>query len=257
MTLPAIGQAQLVAFVLVMARVGGLFVLAPVFSSRLIPVRVRLALAGAIAVALTPVATGGKAVPDDPVMLASLITKEAGIGLAFALAIGVVMAAVQAGAALLDTVVGFSFGAIVDPVTGVQSAPLAQLYSIFAAMVFLLAGGDRVMIGGLAKSYEMVPLGELPSASALAAMATSGLATVMIVALQIVAPVLIAMLVADAAFGLVARAVPQMNVFVVGLPAKIMLAFALIAATLPFVSRELQDELAQAVTNGLAALGGG
>ena len=88
-------------------------------------------------------------------------------------------------------------------------------------------------------------------------MATSGLMSVMVIALQIVAPVLIAMLVADAAFGLVARAVPQMNVFVVGLPAKIFLAFVLIAATLPFVSRELQDELAQAVTDGLAALGGG
>ncbi len=257
MDLPAIGGAHVLAFVLVMARVGGLFVLAPVFSSRLLPLRVKFLAAGAISLALTPIATGGRPIPDDPVMLASLITKEAGIGLAFALAVGVVMAAVPAGAALLDTVVGFSFGAIVDPVTGVQSAPLAQLYSIFAAMIFLLAGGDRVMIGGLAKSYEMVPLGELPSTGALAAMATSGLMSVMVVAIQIVAPVLIAMLVADAAFGLVARAVPQMNVFVVGLPAKIILAFALIAATLPFVSRELQDELTQAVTNGLAALGGG
>ena len=129
-----------------------------------------------------------------------------------------VAAAVQAGASLLDTLVGFSFGALVDPVTGVQSAPSsASSTRSSRPWCSCVAGGDRVMIGGLAGSYEMVPLGELPSTTALAAMATSGAHVGdACIGLQIVAPVLIAMLVADAAFGLVARAVPQMNVFVVG-----------------------------------------
>ena len=256
MDLPAFTAAQALAFVLVMARVGGLFLLAPIFSSKLIPAQAKIVAAVGLSLALTPLATKGRSITDDPLTLASLLVKEIAIGLAFALAVSVLVAAVQAGAALLDAVVGFSFGAIVDPITGIQSAPIAQLYNLFAVMVLLMSGGDRLMIAGLARSYEVVPLGSVPSAGSLAALATTGLVSILVIGLEIVAPVLIAMVVADAAFGLVARAVPQMNVFVVGLPAKIGLALVVMAASMPFVARDLQGGLGQAIVGALQALGG-
>jgi flagellar biosynthesis protein FliR len=252
--LPSIASDEVVAFLLVMARVGGLFLLAPIFSSKFLPARAKLIAAGAISVALTPVALQNQKLPGDPLDVSALFVKEIGIGLAFALALGALAAAVQAAGSLLDTLSGFSFGAVLDPISGVQASVFAQLYGIFATLIFVLTGGDHVMILGLARSYDLVPLGSLPGTGQLAALATAGLAQVFFIGLEIAAPVVIALLLADAAFGLVARAVPQMNVFVVGLPAKVILGFLVVGTTLPFVSSHLQADLQQTVFQALEAL---
>src|SRR2546421_7699725 len=106
-----------------MARAGGIFVLAPAFSSRAVPARAKLIVAAAISLALTPLATAGHAVSTDPMVFSSLIVKEVAVGLAIALAIGIVTVAVQAGASLADTLIGFSFSSLVDPMTNNQGGP--------------------------------------------------------------------------------------------------------------------------------------
>ncbi len=82
------------------------------------------------------------------------------------------------------------------------------------------------------------------------------LAQVFAIGLEIAAPALIALMITDAAIGLVSRAVPQMNVFVVGLPAKILVGMTVIAATLPFVSDQIQSTLQQSVVQALNTFGG-
>jgi flagellar biosynthetic protein FliR len=163
---------------------------------------------------------------------------------------------VQAGASLVDTTVGFSFGALLDPVTGVNNAVIGQVYSLFATMVFLLSGGVRLMMMGLSRSYDLVPLGSLPPLGSLGALALHGLEQVPVIGFELVAPVLLAVLVADATFGLVARAVPQMNVFVVALPAKVLLAFAVVAVSLPLVGQHLESDFTDALATALRAFGG-
>jgi flagellar biosynthesis protein FliR len=252
--LPQLASNDLVGFVLVMARVGGLFMLAPIFSSRMIPAQVKLFVAGALAFAITPIAMHGQQLPTDAIAIVGLFIKEILIGLAFAIAVGALAAAVQAAGSLLDTLVGFSFGALVDPFDNQPAAVFGQLYSIFATMVFLLTGGADIMILGIAKSYALAPLGTMPQTSQLANLATVGLTQIFVVALEIAAPVAIALLLADIAFALVSRAVPQMNVFQVGLPAKILIGFATVAASLPFFASHIEDELQQFVFQALVAL---
>jgi len=118
-----------------------------------------------------------------------------------------------------------------------------------------VTGGVEIVIMGLAKSYDVVPLDVYPSGATLAHLATGVFSQVLVIALEVTAPPLIALLVADAAFGLVARAVPQMNVFVVGLPAKILAGVGAIAASLPFLAGHLGDELDRAVQTALLGLG--
>jgi flagellar biosynthetic protein FliR len=255
--LPELAGREVLAFVLVLGRVGPLFVLAPVLSSPLLGSRAKYVAAAAIAFALTPVASQGRAVPQDAVGFTLTLAQEIGVGLAFALALGVLIAAVQAGGALLDTLVGFSFGAMVDPVTGMQAAVFGQLYSLFAVMIFVLSGGVRLMVMGVARSYALVPLGSFPHMSALAQLALRALTDVPLIGLELVGPVVVAVVLADTAFGLVARAVPQMNVFVVGLPVKVLLSFAVVAASLPFVGAHLVDDLQHSLADALHALGGG
>ena len=252
--LPEIAGEQIASFVLVMARIGGLFFFAPIFSSRLIPMRAKFMAAGAISLALAPLAAAGRTVPEDPVELASLVVKEVIVGLAIALALGVVAAAVHAGASIVDAVGGFAFASLVDPFTNMQGSPFGQFYGVFATMVLFLSGGDHVIIQGLARSYELVPIDAGLDFGRMAELAVSGLMQIFIVGLEIVAPVLFALVLTDMALGLISRAVPQMNVFFVGVPAKIMVAFVVAAASLPFVALRLDDALGDAMVRALAVM---
>ncbi len=251
--LPEVATAQLVGFILVTARVGGIFVFAPVFSSRLVPARVKVLLALAISLALTPIATGTQQVPSEAIDIATVLVKEIAVGLGFALAIGMLAAAIQMGASLLDTLIGFSFGSLVDPLTNVQSSVLAQVYAMVASVVFVITGGDHLVIQGLARSYELIPLDAVPDMSALASLVTTGLASISLIGIEIAAPVVIALVLTDAAFGIVSRVAPQMNVYFVGLPAKILAGLAVAGASLPFVAVHFEDELSAAVMRALRA----
>ena len=253
-TLPGLATNDIVAFVLVLSRVGGLFALAPVFSAKMIPLRAKVLLASAVSLALMPLASHGQHLPSDAPRIALLILKEAGVGLAFAFALAALAAAVQSGAALLDTVIGFSFAALVDPINNQQNAVLGEFYTLFATMIFLAIGGDHLMLMGLARTYEVLPLSAMPDVSVLAAHSLDALEQVLALGLEIVAPAVLALVVTDAALGVVARAVPQMNVFVVGLPAKLIAGFAVIAASLPFVAIHLQDDLQSSVLQALQTL---
>ena len=252
--LPAFVNGQLLGFTLVLARLGGLFVLAPVFSAHMIPIRVRALIAMAIALAMMPVALHGQHVPTNTGEYTILLLKEAGVGLAFAFPMAILSAAVTAGAGLLDTVIGFSFAHLVDPVNNTQNAILGQFYSLFAVMVFLLAGGDHIMLQGLAASYTTLPITAFPEMTSLSAHAAAAFGQLWVIGLEIVAPALVALLITDAALGLVSRAVPQMNVLFVGMPAKIMVAFAVSAASLPFVALRLDNSLSEAVIRALGVM---
>jgi flagellar biosynthetic protein FliR len=250
--LPHFAGTQAVGFVLVMCRVGGLFVFAPVFSGRMIPMQAKLIIAGAISFALMPLVTAS-GVPSG-IAIVPVMVKETIVGLAFALALGVLGAAVQFAASILDTMIGFSYAALIDPINQSPSAILGQLYSLFAVLVFMMIGGDRLMIMGLAKSYDLIPVGQVPSVARMGSLATDGLTQIGVIGLEIGAPVIIALVLVDIAFGLIARTVPQMNVFVVGLPGKILVGFAAIGASLTFVTGDLETLLTQAVLHSLEAL---
>jgi flagellar biosynthetic protein FliR len=255
-TLPDQALTEVLGFLLVVCRVGGLFVLAPGFSATMIPNRIKLMLAMALALAMMPIAVHGQTVPLDAGEYVMLMLKELGVGLIFAFPMALVGAAVQAGASLLDTLIGFSFSSVLDPVNNQQTAILGQFYSLFAVLVLLMSGGDHIMIEGIGASYRALPITAYPHIDALAGGALSAFAQVWVIGLEIAAPVLVALVITDAAIGLVSRAVPQMNVFVVGLPAKILVGMTVIAATLPFVSNQVQGALQQSVTQALQTLGG-
>jgi flagellar biosynthetic protein FliR len=252
-TLPQFAGLESVSFVLVLCRVGGLFVLAPIFSGKMIPPQAKVVIAGVISFAIMPLVTAGAKIPTG-IAIAPLMIKEVLVGLALALALGAIGAAVQFAASLLDTMIGFSYAALVDPITQTPSAILGNFYSIFSVLVFLLIGGDRLMIEGFAASYRLIPIGKVPSVSQLGALATDDLARISLIGLEIGAPVIVALTLVDIAFALIARAVPQMNVFVVGMPAKIMVGFAAIGASLAFVTGDLQGLLQQALEQSLKAL---
>ena len=252
--LQAIGEQHVVGFFLTLARIGPLFVVAPLFSSKMIPVRARGVAAVALALGLSPVALGDEKIPVDALSIAGLVGKEALVGFAFAFSIAVLFAAVSIAGSFIDTLIGFSFGGLVDPVNGNQSSVLAQLYALIGVMVFIAIGGDTWMIQGLAKTYDLVGITEMPSIGALVGGAQHTFSTIFISAIALSAPVLIALIITDVAFGVVSRVMPQLNVFAVGFPAKILVGFVIVGASLPFVAGWLGNQLHQSVMQALQTL---
>lgn len=252
--LAQLGGLSTAGFVLVLARISPLFVVAPLFSSRQIPRRVRTIVACGLAVGLTPLAMHGQQIPNDVLALFGLVLKELLVGLAFALSIGLLFAAVTSAGALLDMLVGFSFGAIVDPLTGNQSAVLAQLYGFVALAVFIAIDGDGWVIGGLARTFDLVPLTAAPDVASLGAAVVETFTTIFSSALQVAAPVLLAVVITDVAFGVVTRVVPQLNVFAVGFPVKVCVGLLVVGASLPFVSGWISDQLELSVAQALQTL---
>ena len=248
------GEEQVVGFFLVLGRVSPLFLLAPLFSSKLLPVRARGIVAVALAVGIAPIAAAGAAVPKDVWELGGLMLKELLVGGAFAFALAALFAAIQVAGNLLDTLIGFSFGALVDPLTGTSGGVLNQLYALFGVLIFVVIDGDAWVIQGLARSYEAVPLAQAPALGSLVEGAQVAFSGIFGAAIQVGAPVLLAVLLTDVAFGLVSRVVPQLNVFAVGFPAKVAVGLVVVGASLPFVAGWLGDELQRSVAAALQAL---
>ncbi len=253
--LQTLGQNQLVGFLLVLARLTPLFVFAPLFSSKLIPYRVRGIVAVALAVGLSPLALAGQKVPDDGAAILGLITKELLVGMAFAFAVGMIIVALQVAGSFIDTLIGFSFGAAVDPLTGNQGTVVQQLYGLIGVLVFITINGDALIIRGFAETYELVPLLATPAMGALLDGALAAFVGIFASALQVAAPVILALILTDAAFGLTTRVVPQLNVFSVGLPAKIIVGTLMMVASMPFVGNLIAQELEMSVQTALSSLG--
>jgi flagellar biosynthesis protein FliR len=249
-----IGEQHVASFFLVLARVGPLFVVAPLFSSKMVPARARGVAAVALAVGLSPIALKGGHIPLDALSLGGLILKEALVGFAFAFAVAVLFAAVSAAGSFLDTLIGFSYGGLVDPVNGNQSSVLSQLYTLVGIMVFLAIGGETWLVEGLAKTYSLVGLTQMPALGALVGGAQHTFASIFISAVELAAPVLIALIITDAGFGVVSRVMPQLNVFAVGFPAKILVGFLIVAASLPFVAGWIGNQLQQSVLSALQSI---
>jgi flagellar biosynthetic protein FliR len=125
---------------------------------------------------------------------------------------------------------------------------------MIGVLVFIAIGGDGWVIAGLARTYEAVPLLESPDIGSITAAAQLAFSGIFLAAIQVCAPVLLALILTDAALGIVSKVVPQINVFAVGFPAKVAVGLLLVGISLPFAANWLSDELQRSVTTALQSL---
>jgi flagellar biosynthetic protein FliR len=240
---------------LTMARVGGLFMVAPVFSSRLIPSRAKVLIALAISLGVAPSA-GRAGAPESIVELAVLAVKEVLVGAAIAFSVALVFAGIAFAGSLIDLTVGFAFANVVDPLQGTQISIMGQLYSLLASVVFVAIGGPELVIAGLVRSFAIVPVTEMPAWQQMTGEIVRSMGGLFTVGLEVAAPVLVTLLVTDAAVGFLARVAPQMNIFGIELPGKIMSMFVLLAVTAPFLISSISGQLSNGIDEMFTALAG-
>jgi flagellar biosynthetic protein FliR len=211
-------------------------------------------IAVGLAIGLTPVVVGDQKISMDAWTYAGLIVKELLVGGAFAFALGAMFAAIGVAGTFLDYFVGLSFGSLVDPVTGTNTTIISQLYSLVGVIIFIAIGGEDWVIAGFARTFDIVGLTESPSIGTLVAGANEAFVGIFSAAVQIAGPIMLAMVLTDAAFGVVSRVVPQLNVFGVGFPVKLILGVLLIGVTLPYLGGWISAELTDSVSMALHTL---
>ena len=249
-----IGQAHVTGFFLVLARISPLFVLAPLFSSPILPAQVRGTVAVGLAIGLTGVATQGQRIPSDPLAVAGLTVEQLLVGIAFAFAIGAIYAAIEVAGSLCDFLAGFTFGQTLDPMNGAQGGVLSQLYGLAGVMIFIAIGGDAWTLRGLARTFALVPLTRAPQLSSLIGGVEHAAGSILTAALEVAAPAVLAVLITDVALALVSRAMPQLNVLAVGFPLKVGISLLIVTASLPFLGGWLSTQIFESLTTALGSL---
>ena len=228
----AVDQTWVTATLLTACRVGPLFILTPVFGSSQTPVRVRVLLGLALAALLV---MGGKGWPHTGVEsfgdILGAATIELGIGFAFAFGVMAMFAVFLFGGRLLDLQVGFGEANLLDPITRAQGPLLGTALNLLAVVVFFALDGHHMILRGLAYSLEQFPPGSaLARLNVDAVVAHFGL--IFSYGLVLVAPAVFALLLLDVAFALISRTMPQMNVFVVSMPLKVLIGLFMLSLSM-------------------------
>jgi flagellar biosynthetic protein FliR len=220
-------------------RAVGVLATAPVWSSRYLPWPLRAVLALYLGLALAPVVqpavTGATAVHLLLVAATELVT-----GLALGYAAGLTFAAVQVAGHLVDMEMGFGIVNVIDPNLGQPSPVAGTFLYLLAMLLFLQFDGHHLLLAALADSFRVIPLAGATWGGPPTQVLIRASGQVFWLALRIALPVVGALFVATVALGLVARSVPQMNVFIVGLPVKIASGLFLLAASLPVYALVVQ-----------------
>jgi flagellar biosynthetic protein FliR len=255
------GQDRIVMLVLALARVGGLFLMAPIFASRTAPLRVRVALVFFMTLAMLPLlgtTPPALAANAGPAVVLGMMGFEVLVGFTIGLVAQLTFGAVQMAGQLAGIQMGIGLSNLIDPQTQEHITSLAQWQNLLALLVFLSIDGHHIVIRAVADSFAVLPLGGgLPKAAGFGVVVdlAGGL---FVVALKIAAPVLVLLLLVNAAMGVLARMIPQLNVFIVGFPLNVAAGLFVLAASQPFTVRLLTASFAEVGTslaNVVRALG--
>ncbi|MHB8170463.1 MAG: flagellar biosynthetic protein FliR [Thermincolia bacterium] len=221
-------------FLLVLARVTGIFTTAPIFSTRGIPPQVKIGLSALVALIIFPVIKHPvHPLPDDIWNFGLLVAGELMVGLIIGFAAQMIFAGIQLAGMMIDMQMGFAIVNVMDPMHGAPIPLIGNFKYILALLLFLSTNGHHLVLSALYHSYQLLPLSTFSFSGSLVAHMMKMAAGVFVLAVKISLPVVGALFVVDIALGLIARTVPQMNVFIVGLPIKIAVGLVVILLSLP------------------------
>ena len=238
----------IVGFVLALVRASAFVAIAPPFATKGIPSQVKVGLAGGLALAAAP-RLQDAAPPVDVGSLIGAIVTQVFIGLTLGFLTMLLFTAVQAAGDLIDLMGGLSIAQLIDPISQNHSSVFGRFYSLLAVTLLFAVDGHLLMVRGFMHSFDVVSL-SLPPVEEVSGLFIRSLGSFMVAAIEIGIPILGALFVAEVALGLLARVAPQMNVFIIGMPFKVMLTFLLAGAALPLLPGGVSSMVESGVRSG-------
>ncbi len=237
-------------------RIGACLMVAPVFATAGVPVRIRVVLAAAIALVVAPL------VPPpaiEPLSASGVVVtvQQIVIGAALGFALRVIFDAVEVGGQLIANSMGLSFAYNIDPLHGTETPIVGQLFGMLVLLTFLALDGHLRLIEVLANGFRTLPIGT-------AGLGTGGLwqlvewgTQILGAALAIALPGVAALTIVHLAFGIMSRAAPQLNLFAVGFPISLILGLVVVLASLPMLQSSFVRSIGEAFAMARGLLGSG
>lgn len=235
-------------FLLVMVRVAAMLMVAPVLGAKPIPIQVKIGLAALLAALITPLQMAEEPLLTDIFTILLQVSREVVVGLLTGFSAALVFSAVQMAAQLIGVQIGYSFSNTVDPISSQSTGFLDTFYSMLALVVFMGLGGHHALISGIAHSFQLVPVGTYGAAVDAGEKIVMLVSATFSIAVRLSMPVVGTMFLADTAMALVVRSIPQMNVFSVGLPVKMVLGILVMIAFVPIIVAGISDVTKSSVT---------
>ncbi|MBO1751276.1 flagellar biosynthetic protein FliR [Actinotalea sp. BY-33] len=242
--------ATLEVMMLAGVRVAAFLVIAPPFSHGAVPGRIKAMLAVALGLLATPraIAAGGEtvgtAIASGTAQLIGDLLMQVVIGGALGFLVAMVFAAVQAAGNMIDLFGGFQLAQAFDPMSMTNGAQFSKLYTMTALVLLFASNAHHVILAGLMRSFDALPLGTPLNFAAMSQAVTEGITDLFLSALQVAGPLIVVLFLADAGLGLLTRVAPALNAFALGFPLKILLALTLGATAylaLPQIVAALSD----------------
>lgn len=221
----------LAAFGVLLARPAMVVAAAPPFGGTFAPPHVRIGLT--VLLAFTMVSTASVPPVGSSVAIVLIIAREMAIGLAIGLAVRAVLAGAEMAGHLTATQLGFTYGAVVDPQSGVRNNIVAALYGNLALIAFFAIDGHHALVRALAASYARLPIGVGGVDQSLVGGVTQMLGLVFVMGVRFAMPVIIVLLVVELAMGLISRSAPTLNLLVVAAPVRVLVGLVVIATVVP------------------------
>jgi flagellar biosynthetic protein FliR len=225
--------ADFMAFILVFFRVLAILLISPIFGSKSVPRSIKVGLSGLLALILFPVVPHPANLPLDALPLAVWIIREVLLGVLVGFATTVFFMGLQMGGSVIGVQVGFGMINIIDPMTGTSVTILGQFIYFIAVLLFFTLDGHHFLIRALTESFSVIPLGESVLTGLTLKKMVELTAQVFVVAIKIVAPTMGVLICVTFGMGVLARTVPQMNIFIVGFPLNICIGLLTLMLTFP------------------------
>lgn len=242
--LERLSLAHFLVFALVLLRLSGLALTAPLFGSREVPPRVRALLAAALALIVTPTQFGrALPAPHDVLELGLLAVSEVTLGLALGLGVMLMFVAVQLAGQVAAQMAGVQLADVANPNFDTNMPIYSEFLYVIAMLMFLSLGGHRLVVGSVLDTFTAAPLGSTHWAEPLGA--TLHMLTVQSfdLAVRLAAPSAAALLMATLVLGLIGRTLPQLNIMAVGFGVNIATALGVLAFTLGALAWAFADRI--------------
>lgn len=245
---------QLYLFFLVLARITAFFISGPLFSLPNIPAPVKVGLSFMVAAVVFPLAEAHNALyPADGWAYLFALVRETLVGLAIGYTASLLIAALVYAGSLMDIHIGFFMSQIFDPLSGGMAGILSRFMYLVGLAALLAFNGHHLIIAALVKSFSLVPLGTAQVTGASALFLIKVFAQMIGIGVQIAAPLIAVMLVVDVTMGLLARTAPQINVFMLGFPVKIIFGLVTLSVMVPVLARIIYS-LCDVIENDITIL---
>ncbi|MCG8587597.1 MAG: flagellar biosynthetic protein FliR [Pirellulales bacterium] len=235
---------QLLAFSVILTRVSGLVMTAPLFSGQHIAVRIRAMLAVSISVVITLVHGGPSLkVPDNLIELSLMMVSELLVGMTLGMGIAILFAGVQIAGHLISTLSGMSIADAFNPAADSNEPLFGQLLYFVALAVFCIIGGHRMMLGALLDTFAALPVGNASLDGSVVETITSILSQAFVLGIRAAAPTVAALLLATLVMGLISRTLPQLNIMAFGFGLNSMATLAMLAISIGTIAMLFQNNV--------------